>query len=121
MDNTNGVILIREHEWSKSNNVVIMHILSYDEFINNNFIAEEIVSGYYKLIILIPINKVKIMYKYLNNYFKEYNNINHNSYVYNSCIIDLIEPYLQKLNIEYKLLSQDEINNIELTEKNKYK
>ena len=37
------------------------------------------------------------------------------------CIIDLIEPYLQKLNIEYKLLSQDEINNIELNEKNKYK
>lgn len=110
MNQTNGYIYVRDNAWYKMENVIKLGIASYTKDRNNTYITGEVERGEYIYVIEIPIDKMKIIDKFLKSYFKP-----HNIYrgggteFYDKCIIDLIEPYLKNINIKYKVLTKEEI------------
>jgi len=80
---------------------------------DNNYITSEVKKGFFKLVIevnrkiLIQLeNELKIYFSKLNIY------INAGTEIFKKDIVLLIEPYLLQKNISYRLLSEDEINNL---------
>ena len=111
MDQSKGTIYLRDNAWYKMENVVKMGISSTVKNRNNAYITGEIERGEYILIVEIPLEKMKILDKCLKMYFKQYHVYKGGgTEFYNRCIIDLIEPYLQQINMEYKILTKEEIN-----------
>ena len=112
MNPLKGTIYIRDNEWFTRRNVVKIGIASYAKDRNSTYITGEPLAGEYIYVIEIPFDKMKILDKYLKLYFKPYNvyHIGSGTEFYNRCIIDLIEPYLKKINIFYKVLTKEEIN-----------
>ena len=111
MDQSKGTIYLRDNAWYKMENVVKMGISSTVKNRNTTYITGEIERGEYILIVEIPLEKMKILDKCLKMYFKQYHVYKGGgTEFYNRCIIDLIEPYLQQINMEYKILTKEEIN-----------
>lgn len=107
----NGIIYLRDNLWYKTENVIKMGVTSSMVERNNTYMTGEIIGGEYIYAIEIPLNKIKILDKCLKMYFKEYNIYRGGgTEFYNRCIINLIEPYLQKLNIDYRVLSKNDID-----------
>lgn len=80
---------------------------------NNNYITSEVKKGFFKLVIevnrkiLIKLeNELKIYFSKLNIY------INAGTEIFKKDIVLLIEPYLLQRNISYRVLSEEEINNL---------
>jgi superfamily II DNA or RNA helicase len=70
----------------------------------------EIKRGYFEAVFAVPIEKMGIVERLLQNEFRELNiKFNAGTEFYNKKIITLIEPYLIKLGIKYKKLSKQEI------------
>jgi superfamily II DNA or RNA helicase len=109
--NPKGVIYIRDNVWWKMENIYKLGISSICKDRESPYITGEVERGEYKLVIEIPLAQMKIIDNLLKQKFKE-----HHIYkgggteFYNRCIIDLIEPYLQELNIKYTVLTKEEIN-----------
>jgi predicted helicase len=112
MNQLKGTIYIRDNEWFRSRNVVKIGIASYAKDRNSTYITSEPLAGEYIYVIEIPLDKMKILDKYLKLYFIPHNvyHICSGTEFYNRCIIDLIEPYLKNINISYKVLTKEEIN-----------
>lgn len=112
MTHPKGTIYIRENEWFISRHVVKMGIATYAKDRNSTYITSEPLAGEYIHVIEIPLDKMRVLDKCLKLYFKPYNVYHKGSGTefYNKCIVGLIEPYLQKLNIEYKVLTKEEID-----------
>ena len=111
MNQSKGTIYLRDNAWYKMENVIKMGISSTVKNRNNTYITGEIERGEYILIVEIPLEKMKILDKCLKTYFKSYHVYKGGgTEFYNRCIIDLIEPYLQQINMEYKILTKEEIN-----------
>ena len=111
MDQSKGTIYLRDNAWYKTENVVKMGVSSTVKNRNTTYITGEIERGEYILIVEIPLEKMKILDKCLKMYFKQYHVYKGGgTEFYNRCIIDLIEPYLQQINMEYKILTKEEIN-----------
>jgi hypothetical protein len=111
MEQSRGTIYLRDNAWYKTENVIKMGISSTVKNRNTTYITGEIERGEYILIVEIPLDKMKILDKCLKMYFKPYHVYKGGgTEFYNRCIIDLIEPYLQQINMEYKILSKEEIN-----------
>jgi hypothetical protein len=111
MDQSKGTIYLRDNAWYKMENVVKMGVSSTVKNRNTTYITGEIERGEYILIVEIPLEKMKILDKCLKMYFKQYHVYKGGgTEFYNRCIIDLIEPYLQQINMEYKILTKEEIN-----------
>jgi len=75
----------------------------------------EIKRGYFELVIQIHHNKMKILEKLLQNYFKSLDLhiiFNGGTEFFKNDIIKLVIPFLQKINIKFKVLSRNEINNL---------
>jgi len=67
--------------------------------------------GFFVLVIEIELNKIDLIEKMLKNYFQYLNNYKgHGLEYFDISIIDEIEFYFKKLNIEYKVLTKEEIN-----------
>jgi len=106
-----GTIYCRDNVWFRMENVIKLGIASFAKDRSSTYITSEVERGEYVLVIEIPLDKMKYIDKCLKNYFKSYNIYKGGgTEFYNRCIIDLIELYLQKLNIEYKVLNEEEIN-----------
>lgn len=106
-----GAIYCRDNVWFRMENVIKLGIASFAKDRSSTYITSEVERGEYVLVIEIPLDKMIYIDKCLKNYFKSYNIYKGGgTEFYNRCIIELVELYLQKLNIEYKVLSEEEIN-----------
>jgi hypothetical protein len=111
MNQLKGTIYIRDNAWYRMENVIKMGISSFAKDRSNTYITGEVERGEYLCVIEIPLDKMKIIDKCLKNYFKSYHIYKGGgTEFYNRCIIDLIEPYLKQINLEYKVLNKEEIN-----------
>lgn len=100
MNQLKGTIYLRDNAWYKMENVIKMGMASFAKDRSNTYITGEVERGEYVHVIEIPLDKMKILDKCLKSFFRS-----HNVYkgggteFYDRCIIDLIEPYLKKMNI----------------------
>ena len=114
MNQLKGIIYIRDNELCRLKNICKQGITSFGKNRDDTYTTYEHARGTFILVIEIPLDKMKNIDKMLKNYLHQYNNyIDSGTEYYDRCIIDLIEPYLQKLNIEYKVLTQEEINSMD--------
>ena len=106
-----GTIYFRDNAWYKMENVIKMGIASFAKDRSSTYITGEVERGHYVCVIEIPLDKMRVIDKCLKNYFKEYNIYKGGgTEFYDRSIIDLIEPYLKTSNINYKVLTEEEIN-----------
>ena len=118
MNTSKGFIYLRDNNWWLRENVIKMGITTFAKDRNNTYITSEIERGEYICLIEISLDKMKILDKYLKSYFKSYNIYKGGgTEFYDRCVIKLIEPYLNTMNIYFKVLTQDEINSINRCER----
>jgi len=110
-----GYLYFREHE---SYNIHKAGKLGISDCISNRditYATGEIIRGIFKLVIEINYDKMQFLEKLLQNYFKSLGYhiyINGGTEFYNYNITDSIVEFMSKTNIEYKILSSEEINNL---------
>ncbi len=113
MDGEVGYIYIREHE--AYNNYAVCK-LGKTECIperENTYITGEIVKGVFTLVFEVKKDQLDLIEKVLQENFKNINvYINGGTEFFKLEIKELIEPYFKEKNIYYKLLSQENINNL---------
>jgi len=118
MNTSKGFIYLRDNNWWLRENVIKMGITTFAKDRNNTYITSEIERGEYICLIEISLDKMKLLDKYLKSYFKSYNIYKGGgTEFYDRCVIKLIEPYLNTMNIYFKVLTQDEINSINRCER----
>jgi predicted helicase len=114
MNQSKGLIYVRDNELCRLKNIYKQGITSSGKNRDDTYTTYEHARGTFILVIEIPLDKMKKIDKMLKNYLHQYNYyIDSGTEYYDRCIIDLIEPYLQKLNIEYKVLTQEERNSMD--------
>lgn len=81
----------------------------------NGYITCEPVKGQYVLVIAIPYDKLKQIDILLKDHLREHHVYNEGggTEFYKRCIISMFEPFLASLNISFKVLTQNDIANIE--------
>jgi hypothetical protein len=112
-ENMNGYIYVRNHlsydvenvcKMGKSNNIPERDL---------QYSTGEIRRGYFEDVYEVPIKKMGIIERLLQNEFYELNiKYDAGTEFYNKKIITLIEPYLITLGIKYKKLSKQEISDL---------
>jgi superfamily II DNA or RNA helicase len=113
-----GFIYLRDNNWWNKENVIKMGITTFAKDRNNTYITSEIERGEYICLIQIPLDKMKILDKFLKTYFKSYHIYKGGgTEFYDRCIIELVEPYLNDINITFKTLTKEEINSINRCER----
>jgi predicted helicase len=118
LNKSKGSIYLRDNAWYKMENVIKMGIASFAKDRSNTYITGEVERGEYICVIEIPLDKMNIIDKYLKFYFRPYHIYKGGgTEFYNRCIIELLEPYLEKLNIDYKVLTKEEINSMNRCER----
>ena len=106
-----GTIYIRDNPWYKMENVIKLGISSFAKDRNNTYITGEVERGEFIYVVEIPLDKMKVLDKCLKSYFMKYNIYKGGgTEFYDRCVIDLIKPFLEKINIEFKVLTKEEIN-----------
>lgn len=111
MNQSKGTIYLRDNAWYKMENVIKMGIASFAKDRSNTYITGEVERGEYICIIEIPLDKMRMIDNILKSHFESYHIYKGGgTEFYNRSIIDLIEPYFKELNIEYKVLTKEEIN-----------
>jgi len=113
MNRTNGYIYIRNHpsydvddacKMGKSNNIPER---------DAQYATGEIKRGYFEVVFEVPIEKMGIVERLLQNEFRELNvKYDAGTEFYNKKIITLIEPYIIALGIKYKKLTKQEISDL---------
>ena len=107
-------IYVRSNNWYKIENVVKQGVSECFIERENTFTRSEIIKGEYILIIQVPLNKLKLIDKLLKNYLTPYNIYKGGgTEFYTINIIKMIPEFLEKTNIEYRILTNDEIMAIE--------
>ena len=105
-----GTIYLRDNAWFKREGVIKMGIASFAKDRSSTYITGEVERGEYITVIEIPLEKMRVLDVCLKGYFKPYHIYKGGgTEFYNRSIIDLLVPYLQNLNLEYKVLSKEEI------------
>ena len=113
MTQTNGYIYVRNHpsydiygacKMGKANNIPER---------DTQYATGEIKRGYFEAVFEIPVEKMGIVERLLQNEFRELNvKYDAGTEFYNKKIITLIEPYLITLGIKYKKLGKQEISDL---------
>ena len=113
MNQTIGYIYIRNHpsydiydacKLGKTNNIPER---------DTQYATREYRRGYFENLFEVPIEKMDIIERLLQNEFSELNiKYDGGTKFYNKKINNLIEPYLIKLKIKYRKLSKQEINDL---------
>ena len=113
-----GFIYLRDNKWWKKEDVIKMGITTFAKDRNNTYITSEIERGEYICLIQIPLDKMKILDKFLKTYFKSYHIYKGGgTEFYDRRIIDLVEPYLNDINVIFKTLTKEEINSVNRCER----
>ncbi len=120
MNEKTGAIYLRDNEWFQSRNVIKMGVSSSIKDRDNTYITGEPVAGTYVYVIEVELEQMGFLDNILKDYFQKYNIYeNGGTEFYDRTIIDLIIPFLDTLNIQYRILSKDEIELITRREREK--
>jgi superfamily II DNA or RNA helicase len=113
MNSTNGFIYFRNHPSYDVDDVYKMGKANNIPERDTQYATGEIKRGYFEAVFEVPINKMGILERLLQNEFHELNvKYDAGTEFYNRKIITLIEPYLIALGIKYKSLSKQEISGL---------
>ena len=108
-----GYIYIRDNEWYMQNNVYKVGITTSIKDRSNTYITGELYRGFYVKIYELKVNQS--MLKIIDNNIKDNFKKDYNIYFdggtefYNRKIINMIEPYLNELNIKFISITKIEI------------
>jgi superfamily II DNA or RNA helicase len=113
MNNQIGYIYLRYHESYEKNNARKLGKTINIPDRDSHYATGEIKRGHFEYVFEVPLKKMTIIEKLLQSEFSHYN-IKHDAgqEFYNKKIMDLIEPYLQKLGVIYRKLEKDEISKL---------
>ncbi len=113
MNCSNGYIYIRTHEIYDKYDVCKLGKANNIPERDTQYATGEIKRGYFEAVFEVPIEKMGIVERLLQNEFRELNvKYDAGTEFYNKKIITLIEPYLITLGIKYKKLSKQEISDL---------
>ena len=115
MESFIGYLYVRTHESYDAYNACKTGIADNIPDRDSTYVTGEIKRGNFELVIQIPKDKMRIIEKLLQNYFNILGfHIQYNAgrEFYKRDIIPLIIPYLEKTNIQFKLLSKKEIEDL---------
>lgn len=113
MNQTNGYIYVRNHPSYDVDDACKMGKAINIPERDTQYATGEIKRGYFEAVFEVPIEKMGIVERLLQNEFRELNvKYDAGTEFYNKKIITLIEPYLFKLGIKYKKLSKQEISDL---------
>jgi superfamily II DNA or RNA helicase len=111
-----GYIYIRDNEWYMQNNVYKVGITTSIKDRSNTYITGEIYRGFYVKIYELNVNQsgLHLIDNSIKNKFKKDYNIyfNGGTEFYDRKIINMIEPYLNELNIKFICKTEDELKRI---------
>ena len=111
-----GFMYLRINDWCKSLNILKMGITANFTDRNGTYITSEPKPGEFILVIAIPLDKMHTIDILSKIYFKKHNyyKLGGKEYFY-ECIKDELEPYLQQIGVEYKVLTNDEVHSLNRT------
>ena len=113
MNQTNGYIYVRNHPSYDVDDACKMGKAINIPERDTQYATGEIKRGYFEVVFEVPIEKMGIVERLLQNEFRELNvKYDAGTEFYNKKIITLIEPYLFKLGIKYKKLTKQEISDL---------
>lgn len=113
MNQTNGYIYVRNHPSYDVDDACKMGKANNIPERDTQYATGEIKRGYFEAVIEVPIEKMGIVERLLQNEFCELNvKYDAGTEFYNKKIITLIEPYIITLGIKYKKLSKQEISDL---------
>ena len=113
MNQTNGYIYVRNHPSYDVDDVYKMGKANNIPERDTQYATGEIKRGYFEAVFEVPIEKMGIVERLLQNEFRELNvKYDAGTEFYNKKIITLIEPYLITLGIKYKKLTKQEISDL---------
>ena len=111
-----GYIYIRDNKWYVENNVYKVGITTSIKDRSNTYITGELYRGFYVKIYELKVNQsmLKIIDNKIKNKFKKDYNIyfDGGTEFYNRKILNIIEPYLNELNIKFTSKTEDELKRI---------
>jgi hypothetical protein len=113
INSINGYIYIRNHPSYNEYDACKMGKTTNIPERDMQYATGEIKRGYFEFVIQVPILKLNIIERLLQNEFC-YLNVKHNAGIefYNKKIIPLIEPYLTNIKLQFKKLSKQEIDDL---------
>ena len=113
MNQTNGYIYVRNHpSYDVDDTCKMGKAINIPER-DTQYATGEIKRGYFEAVFEVPIEKMGIVERLLQNEFRELNvKYDAGTEFYNKKIITLIEPYIITLGIKYKKLSKQEISDL---------
>lgn len=113
MNQTNGYIYVRNHPSYDVDDACKMGKAINIPERDTQYATGEIKRGYFEAVFEVPIKKMGIVERLLQNEFRELNvKYDAGTEFYNKKIITLIEPYLITIGIKYKKLSKEEISDL---------
>jgi len=113
MNSIHGYIYVRNHTSYDVYDLCKLGKASNIPERDGQYATGEIERGYFEAVFQIPIKKMAIIERLLQYEFRQYNvKYNAGTEFYNKLIIELIEPYLIQIDIEYKKLTSNEINDL---------
>ena len=113
MNSTNGYIYVRNHPSYDVDDACKMGKANNIPERDTQYATGEIKRGYFEAVFEVPIEKMGIVERLLQNEFRELNvKYDAGTEFYNKKIITLIEPYLITIGIKYKKLSKEEISDL---------
>lgn len=119
MDIKKGYIYIRDHQYYAKDNVIKLGITASILDRENTYITGEFDKGEYLLIVEIYFHEMKQLDKSLKFHLRKYHKFNNAGHeFYKKDIIEIIIPCLNKLTSYFKILTKEEINNLDRISKN---
>ena len=113
MNQTNGYIYVRNHHSYDIDNVCKMGKANNIPERDAQYATGEIKRGYFEIVFEVPIEKMGIIERLLQNEFSALNiKYDAGTEFYDKKIIILIEPYLITLGVKYRKLSDKEISDL---------
>ena len=108
-----GFIYLRDNKWWNKEDVIKMGKANNIPERDTQYATGEINRGTFDTVFEVPIEKMGIIERLLQNEFRELNvKYDAGTEFYNKKIISLIEPYLITLGIKYRKLSKQEISDL---------
>lgn len=113
-----GTIYLRDNEWFRMKNVIKLGIATFAKDRSSTYITGEVERGEYICVIEIPLEIMTKLDKCLKTYFKRYHvYYGGGTEFYKRDIIGLVELYLQKINVPHKVLTREEIEAMNRSER----
>ena len=113
MDNKIGYIYIREHPSYDEHKLCKVGKASLIPERDTQYATSEIIRGKFNNVYELPFKQLNMIDNLIKNEFKTINvRFNGGTEFYKKEIIALIEPYLKKLNITFKKLTNDDVNKL---------